>query len=136
MSRSNDYIPFGVRRLIAFRASYICEYCLLPEADSYIGYEVDHIISLKHGGSGIESNLAYSCPDCNCNKGSDLASIDWSTNQIVRFFNPRLDVWSEHFRLSSGFIESTTTIGKVTVSIFKFNNDERADERALYQSDN
>jgi hypothetical protein len=88
---SSNYVPLTVRKQVALRAGYSCEYCLLPEAHSFIGYEVDHIISLKHGGSSNEANLAYSCPDCNRNKGSDIASIDWETMQITRFLNPRVD---------------------------------------------
>lgn len=136
MSRNPEYVPTALRKQVALRASYVCEYCLLPEIDSYYGFEIDHIISLKHDGPSIASNLAYSCPDCNRHKGSDLASIDWYTNQIVRFFNPRIDFWNEHFRFVGGLIEPITVIGKVTAKIFKFNEGERPDERFYYLSDN
>jgi hypothetical protein len=136
MSRNPEYVPAALRKQVSLRASYVCEYCLLPEIDSYYGFEIDHIISLKHGGRSMAPNLVYSCPDCNRNKGSDLASIDWNTNQIVRFFNPRIDLWNEHFRFVGGLIEPITVIGKVTATIFKFNEGERPDERFYYLSDN
>ena len=136
MSRSNDYISPATKKKVAQRAGYVCEYCLLPESDSYHRYEVDHIISLKHDGPSDSSNLVYACIDCNRSKGSDLASIDWSTKQIVRFFNPRIDAWSDHFPVAGGQIEPKTVIGKVTAKIFKFNEGERPDERFYYLSDN
>jgi 5-methylcytosine-specific restriction endonuclease McrA len=43
------------------RAGGRCEYCRLPQAGSNIPFEVDHIISRKHGGRSIASNLALAC---------------------------------------------------------------------------
>src|SRR5919205_733252 len=51
------------------------QYYLIAEADTFYGCEVDHIISLKHGGSSDPSNLAYACALCNRAKGSDIGSI-------------------------------------------------------------
>lgn len=132
MPTNNIPVSAIVRKRVAHRASYICEYCLAQDERSFIGFEVDHIISRKQNGSNEDSNLAYSCPDCNRNKGTDLASIDWNTREIVRFFNPRTDIWAEHFRLSEGFIEPITIIGKVTVDIFRFNDKIRLPDRGIF----
>ncbi|GAB4053856.1 HNH endonuclease [Spirosoma litoris] len=132
MPTNNVPVSATVRKRVAQQASYTCEYCLAQDEGSFIGFEVDHIISRKHNGSNVESNLAYACPDCNRNKGTDIASINWNTQEIVRFFNPRTDIWAEHFRLSSGFIEPLTVIGKVTVDIFKFNDKVRLLDRGLF----
>jgi len=59
------------RQSIGERAKFCCEYCRLPEIDSYHGFQADHIISWRHGGMTKFSNLAYACPDCNRNKGTD-----------------------------------------------------------------
>lgn len=91
-------IGAGLRRLVVSRAARCCEYCLTPEDDTFFGCEVDHIISLKHGGETAEDNLAYACLSCNRNKGSDISSRIPETGQLVRCFNPRLDRWSDHFR--------------------------------------
>jgi hypothetical protein len=45
------WISAELRQTIADRANHLCEYCLIAEADTFYGCEVDHIISLKHGGS-------------------------------------------------------------------------------------
>jgi hypothetical protein len=100
----------------------------MAEADTFYGCEVDHIISLKHGGSSNADNLAYACALCNRAKGSDVGSIS-ASGEFTRFFNPRIDHWSEHFRLEGSLIQPLTTIGEVTVRIFGFNDNARLHER-------
>jgi hypothetical protein len=46
----NSYVSAAVRRLVAVRADFLCEYCLVHEDDTVFGCEVDHIISEKHDG--------------------------------------------------------------------------------------
>lgn len=119
------------RKFVAQRAGNVCEYCLIAEEDSFFRHQIEHIISLKHGGSSEPENLALSCVFCNSNKGSDISSLVESGGEIVRFFNPRIDRWSEHFRLDGGIIVAVTDIGSVTVKILKFNADERIMEREV-----
>jgi hypothetical protein len=134
---STDYVSAELRRLVTSRADSLCEYCLLHADDTFFGCEVDHIISLKHGGLTSEENLAYACLFCNRNKGSDIASIIPGTDERVRFFNPRIDRWHEHFRLGGDGISIVprTAIGEATSRIFGFNTSERLLEReALLQA--
>ena len=46
----SNYISPAIRQKVAGRANNVCEYCLIGEADSYFRHQVEHIISLKHGG--------------------------------------------------------------------------------------
>ncbi|NER52136.1 MAG: HNH endonuclease [Symploca sp. SIO1A3] len=124
------YITKELKRLVSNRAEGLCEYCLISEEDSG-GCQFDHIISVKHGGETTADNLAYACLYCNLNKGTDLGSIIWHTGELVRFFNPRLDSWSEHFRLEGAMINSLTDIGEVTARILQFNSSDRLLERQL-----
>ncbi len=55
------YISVKTRQLVAQRAEFRCEYCLIHEEDTFFGCEIDHIISKKHGGSNELENLAYAC---------------------------------------------------------------------------
>ena len=122
------WISAELRQTIADRANQMSEYCLVAEADTFYGCEVDHIISLKHSGSSDPANLAYACALCNRAKGSDVGSI--STNgEFVRFFNPRTDRWTEHFRLEGPTIQPLTSIGEVTARILGFNDSARLHER-------
>jgi hypothetical protein len=125
------YISYDLRRQVMERANFICEYCLLHDDESHFGGELDHIISLKHHGPTELENLAYACLRCNRHKGTDLGSINWQTHQLVRFFNPRADRWSEHFELLGAEIVPLTEIGEVTVRIFGFNSPKRLKERTL-----
>jgi hypothetical protein len=119
----------SLRRLVADRADRLCEYCLIHEEDTFLGCEVDHIISRKHGGQTEVSNLAYACVFCNRYKGTDLGSLIVDSREIVRFFHPRLDRWYEHFGLEALEIVPKTEIGEVTGRILRFNDRERLLER-------
>lgn len=131
---STRYIGAELRRLVARRAGYLCEYCLIREEDTFFGCEVDHIISEKHGGPTQEDNLAYACLFCNRNKGSDVASIVPGSEALIRFFHPRKDRWADHFCLgeTDGItILPLTEIGEATIRIFGFNHPDRLLERQL-----
>ena len=126
---SSSYISVALRRLVAARADYICEYCLVHDSDTYLGCQVDHIISEKHGGPTNVDNLCYACTFCNRAKGSDIGSITPNSQTFTRFYNPRIDHWSVHFSLNGSLIESKTKIGEVTAIILGFNTIERLLER-------
>ena len=126
----SEYIPSKLRKFVALRSDSCCEYCLIPERFSFFKFHIDHIISLKHGGKTIAVNLANSCSICNENKGSDIGTFINESGNLIRFFNPRKDEWTEHFRLdSSGEIIAKTEIGKATLKTLKFNNSESVIER-------
>jgi hypothetical protein len=124
-------ISAELRRLVADRAEGLCEYCLIHVDDTFFGCQVDHIISEKHGGLTREDNLAYACLFCNLHKGSDIGSLVPGTRTLVRFFNPRLDHWNEHFSLDHDGITIVplTDIGEATARLFTFNSSERLLER-------
>jgi hypothetical protein len=123
------YVSPDVRREVAARAELLCEYCLIAEEDTFFGCEVEHIISLKHGGSSAPDNLAYACAFCNRHKGSDVGSVS-QAGEFKRFFNPRTDSWSEHFRLVANVIQPVTAIGEVTARVLRFNHTDQLLERA------
>ena len=125
-------IPEYLRLTTAKRANYRCEYCHIPHIDSFYGFQVDHIISRKHDGETILSNLAFACPDCNRYKGTDLGTYLDNTLVLTRFFHPRLDNWNAHFETdNSGFITAQTTIGEATLKILQINHPDRIIERQL-----
>ena len=125
------YISAALRRLVYERAGGCCEYCLISESAVLAVHEVDHVISQKHGGPTKADNLALSCALCNKFKGSDLSSLDADTGQIVPLYNPRRDLWSDHFQLSSGQFVPLTPTGRVTVRVLQLNKPDRTEERKL-----
>ncbi|NJN86806.1 MAG: HNH endonuclease [Leptolyngbyaceae cyanobacterium SL_7_1] len=111
------------------RAGRRCEYCRFPQSATLFAFEMEHIIAEKHGGATIAENLALACPYCNRAKGTDLGSLDPETGQLTSFFNPRTQLWMEHFRLDKALIVPLTAHGRVTVAILQFNQPERLNER-------
>ena len=122
-------IPEALRRAVAVRALYRCEYCRRPEIDSFIRYQSDHIISRKHGGKTVLENLAHACPICNNYKGSDLSTIIEEEGHIIPLFHPRKDDWFAHFEVEDCQILPKTDIGAATIKLLKLNDISRILER-------
>jgi hypothetical protein len=123
------YIPETLRRQVEARANFCCEYCLQSAAVSFYAHEVDHVVALKHGGQTNSENLAYACWRCNRHKGTDLGSFDPETGEFTFLFNPRLQVWSEHFAIKNHHIIGLTPNGRTTALLLQLNTDERFSER-------
>ena len=124
------YISSKLKELVTNRAKSRCEYCHLNANYSYFPFHIEHIISLKHGGKTIASNLAFSCPLCNVSKGSDIATFLDNPNELVRFFNPRTDNWHDHFHTeNTGLLVAKSQIGRATIKIFNFNHPDSIIER-------
>ncbi|MBL7785346.1 MAG: HNH endonuclease [Chitinophagales bacterium] len=129
---SSRYISDNLRSFIALRANHRCEYCRITEQYAFFGFHVEHIISLKHGGKTEESNLAYACPICNTYKGTDIATLLPGSNELVRFFYPRMDQWNEHFMvLPTGEIQALSSVGIATINILRLNQPDAIIERRL-----
>ena len=123
------YIPKAVRREVADRAQNHCEYCLLDQRDALYKHEVDHIIPEKHRGQTVLDNLCLACLECNRYKGSNFGSFAPETGQVALLFNPRRQIWREHFRLNAARIIPLSPEGRVTVFILNVNDELRVQER-------
>jgi glutaredoxin len=123
------YVPNSLRQLVAERANSRCEYCQFPQSAAMLAFEMEHIIAEKHGGKTEEQNLALACPYCNRAKGTDLGSIDLKTGALTPFYNPRLQIWEEHFVMRGAEITPLTAEGRVTAAILQFNDPHRIQER-------
>lgn len=131
------YIPEAIRQFVANRAKHRCEYCRIYERYSFLAFHIEHIISQKHGGTSDKANLAYSCPICNWNKGTDVATFLEGVTEPVRFFNPRIDIWNQHFFVEdTGFITAHTRIGSATIKIFDMNHFDSLLERRYLLENN
>ncbi len=129
---SYSWIPAALRRSVVERAAGRCEYCGIPEKAVFARHQIDHIISEKHGGATESNNLAFSCLLCNKNKGSDIASIDPVTGEIVPLFNPRREDWATHFELRpDGRILAKTAVSRATARLLRLDNPDRITERHL-----
>lgn len=126
-----SHIAEALRQQVIERAHGCCEYCRIDQDDVLLPHEIDHIIAEKHRGQTVAANLCLSCIYCNRNKGSDISSIDLETMQLARLFNPRTDIWSEHFRLTGNRIEPLTSEGRVTEFVLQLNSPAQLERRAI-----
>lgn len=124
-------ISASLRQLVFTRAAGRCEYCLLPQSAVIYRHEPDHIIPKQHGGQTDAGNLALACTRCNRYKGPNVGSFDPKTGNLVPFYNPRAQVWQDHFQLDGPVIRPLTPEGRVTVKILRLNDPGRIEEREI-----
>lgn len=125
MSVSNEQ-----KRLVRQRAGNCCEYCLLSQSGQLVSFQIDHIIAVKHDGTDEDDNLCLACYDCNIYKGSDVAALDPLTRAATRLYDPRQQVWDEHFTLKpDATISGLTPEGRTTVRVLRINDTERVNQR-------
>lgn len=113
------------------RAKGVCEYCRLDERAVHLAHVVDHIVARQHRGGDDVENLALACGRCNSFKGPNLAGRDPLTNAVTCLFNPRTDVWADHFKWDGLLLSGRTDIGRTTVDVLAINADERVALRSV-----
>ncbi|MEW6127988.1 MAG: HNH endonuclease [Acidobacteriota bacterium] len=86
-------------------------------------FSIEHIVPIDSGGLSIQDNLALACQSCNNFKYNKISTIDPITQEVVPFFNPRTDLWHEHFTWNQDFTEllGLTPIGRATIEGLKLN---------------
>ena len=119
--------------IVAERARHLCEYCHAPEAVCNFPFEVDHFIPLSRGGPKELENLVLACRSCNAYKAFHQIGLI-ETEEAARLFDPRRDIWEEHFRFNSETfeIEGLTEIGIGTVNRLQINNSAQIQARSLW----
>ncbi len=118
-------IPSKLREEIAIEADYRCGYCRTPEELTASRFHIEHIIPLSAGGTSERDNLWLACPLCNGFKAVQTHAIDPDTGQRVTLFNPRTQLWSEHFDWGDNkcLIVGLTPTGRATVHALRLNNE-------------
>jgi len=99
------------------------------DATPLIAFHLEHIVSRQHGGSDDPAGLALACDRCNAYKGPNLTSIDPETRTLVALFNPRADLWCDHFVIRDGQIVGLTPRGRATVRLLNMNAPRRVELR-------
>ncbi len=120
------------RIFVQQRSGNRCEYCGMPQdATPFIPFHVEHIIARQHveADSNDPSRLAFSCDRCNAYKGPNISSVDPATGEVVQLFNPRTDVWSDHFVASKGFVIGLSSVGRATSRLLNMNHPRRVELR-------
>lgn len=116
-----------LREQVRRRAHERCEYCHVPQAHDPLPFQVDHVIAQQHLGPTDFDNLAWSCFACNHRKGPNVSSVLWDLGHpdIVPLFNPRRQVWSEHFEWQGPYLVGLTPEGRATIECLGINQPHR-----------
>ncbi|MFN0079372.1 MAG: HNH endonuclease [Prosthecobacter sp.] len=123
-------LPAPLRQAVRERAGHRCEYCRMKQSwEGYYSYHVEHVIAQQHRGPDLLKNLALSCRHCNWLKGPNLASIDPDGAQVVLLFQPRTQLWAEHFSMENGRIFGLTAVGRTTLFLLEMNAPHRVEIR-------
>lgn len=122
-------ISASTRKLVRERANYLCEYCHSSEEASTTRFTLDHHQPKSLEGSDNLDNLVLACHPCNMRRYNFTTALDPETNCAVPLFNPRSQLWSEHFAWSvDGLrIVELTAIGRATCKRLDMNDDEHDD---------
>lgn len=88
-------------------------------------FHIEHIVPKTAGGETVSSNLALACPGCNLHKSDRILVADPDSSDFVPLFNPRIDVWSQHFDWSGYRLLGKSQIGRATISALHLNSERR-----------
>jgi hypothetical protein len=112
-----------VKRDIARRARYCCEYCHSQERFSPDSFSAEHILPRSGGGGNETGNLAYSCQGCNNRKYTSLEAVDPLNGETVPLYHPRHQRWSDHFAWNEDYtlMLGLTPTGRATIEKLQLN---------------
>jgi hypothetical protein len=95
---------------------------------------VDHILPLVAGGSSRLENLCLACYRCNEFKGARTAGPDPEDGQMTPLFDPRRDVWADHFfwQADRVTLAGLTAVGRATIGTLRLNEPWVVEARQLW----
>jgi hypothetical protein len=98
--------------------------------------EIDHLIPQALGGLTEQDNLWLACSLCNDYKGDRVVALDTETDQIVRLFDPRHQLWTEHFAWTVGAdrMVGLSAVGRATIVALNLNRPSLVRARQAWQS--
>jgi hypothetical protein len=123
-----------LRAQVVARAGSCCEYCHLPTEGQVERFPIDHVLPRTRGGLTELLNLALACPHCNGHKWSHIDAVDPASGEPLPLFNPRTQVWSDHFAWSAddpAVVEGKTGTGRATMAHLHMNHPDLVHVRRL-----
>jgi len=127
----NDLSWADIVRRVHQRAHFLCEYCQTSQRITGQAMHVDHI---DPNGDDSLDNLCLACGNCNLSKARATSAVDPATGEAAALFNPRTQIWSEHFEWTADGtrLKGLTATGRVTIERLKINQDRVVDARVLW----
>lgn len=120
---SRPYISVELQAQVLADAGHRCGYCQSDERITGIPLTIEHIAPVVADGLTVRENLWRSCRTCNEQKGSQTAVVDPETGERVPLYNPRHQLWSEHFFWSDDGAQmiGLTPSGRATIGALQLN---------------
>jgi HNH endonuclease len=130
MARIKKQLDETIRR----QAKNRCGYCLSPQELLPYKLEIEHLIPKSAGGASLKENLWLACRECNAHKAAKTEAIDNLTGKTVKLFNPRHQIWHEHFEFSENNTQiiGKTACGRATVESLQMNNFYQTTARSIW----
>jgi HNH endonuclease len=124
-------ITTSLREEVKLRANKCCEYSKSQDKYSPTAFTIDHILPESLDGTSDFDNLAYACFLCNRLKSNKLKSFDIITEKWITLYNPRTDVWEDHFVWNEDATQilGITIVGRCTVKELKLNREKLIEYR-------
>jgi HNH endonuclease len=121
----------ALRLAVILRAAKCCEYCKSQDKYSPTSFTIDHILPESLDGTSEFENLAYACFLCNRLKSNKLKVFDVLSGKWIPLFNPRKDLWHEHFAWNEDTtqIMGISSIGRCTVKELQLNREKLIEYR-------
>jgi len=93
-----------------------------------------HVEHINPTGGDQTDNLCLSCPSCNLSKARAISAIDPMTGDMFDLFNPRKQIWLEHFEWTENatVIHGITSTGRASVRRLKMNQPRLVQARGIW----
>ena len=129
-----SYISDKLKNKIRRQAKNRCGYCLTPQEIISMAFEMEHLRPIADGGTDEEENLWLACRNCNGFKHAKTHAVDPQTNTKTSIFNPRKQIWSEHFEFGEDKTEiiGKTICGRATVIALRLNYEQAVTARIIW----
>jgi len=114
-------ISASLHAAVVRRAEDRCEYCKLAQAGQEAAFHIDHVVPRAAGGQTALENLALACVSCSLRKWAKQTAADPDSGEEIPLFNPRTQVWTEHFRWEGERVVALTPSGRATVDALAMN---------------
>jgi hypothetical protein len=118
-----------LKRELNFFANIVC----LRSNFRLIHFQSNIFFRFFLGGTDDLENLALSCQGCNGVKSIKTEAFDLVSQKNASFYNPRKDIWSEHFVWNEDWTEiiGLTAKGRVTIKTLQLNRQRVINLRKL-----
>lgn len=120
---SAAHIGRRLRAQVLADAGGRCGYCHSSEEITGTPLDIEHVLPEALGGATHRANLWAACRQCNAIKGDHVTALDPLTGSLAAIFNPREQLWVEHFVWVDGGarISGRTPTGRATVTALALN---------------